>query len=359
MSAGPSRTSSPWSRWVVAIAAAVALLACASAVSAAPKTIHGAAYQHMKAFMTGYDKCGFAKPVDFGASKAYRLKLASLPFAVDTTLVPYAKYDPKTKKITFSMDPRKVPPALSEAFGQTTWHEVTHAFEDQHGDSGLFDSEAYRERNVDYMTHVIGVALPVLDQMERMAKAGASVEKLREKWESYLARMADASKLPSTLKYPPNLKLMLDWFGFKADPEAVRNWYLTGKPFSGKKWDNLRKALAAPSFKPTDWAGTWFTLTNYGELTLTVSGRNATGVFEYPYYAEQFQGTISADASTMTGTWHKRTDLVNGPEYRVVTFNIALHKNAATGYWSFDGSYAIDVDGTPTSPFSFEGSREP
>lgn len=203
MSAGPSRTSSVWPLWLVAIAVAVALLAAAPATSAKPKTIHAAAYEHMKAFMNGYDKCGFAKEVDFGASVAYRKKLASLSFAVDSKLKPLAKYDPKTKKVTFAMDPRKVPAALSERFGETTWHEVTHAFEDQHGDTGIFDSEFYRERNVDYMTHVIGFALPVLDQLERMAKNGESVEKLRAKWEAYLERMADASKLPSTTAYPP------------------------------------------------------------------------------------------------------------------------------------------------------------
>jgi hypothetical protein len=238
--------------WGVAIAAAVMLLACAPAALAAdppapPRTTHGAAYEHMKGFMTSYDKYGFAKPVDFGALEAYRRRLAGLRFKVDSKLKPYAQYDPKTKTITFSKDPRKVPPNLSYDFGETTWHEVTHAFEDQHGDSGVFDSEAYRERNVDYMTHVVDMALPVLAQMERMAKDGASVEKLREKWKSYLERMADAYALPSTKVYPPDLELMRDWFGFKADPKAVKNYYLTGKAFKGKKWDNLRMALAGPS----------------------------------------------------------------------------------------------------------------
>ena len=326
---------SSWMRWGVAIAAAVALLAAAPSTNAKPKTIHAAAYEHMKAFMKGYDEFGFAKEVDFGAPVAYRKKLASLTFAVDSKLKrALAKYDPTTKKITFAMDPRKVPAALSERFGETTWHEVTHAFEDQHGDTGLLDSEFYRERNVDYMAHVIGLALPMLKQMEREAKAGASVEKLRDYWEEYLKRMADASKLPSTTAYPPDLKLMKDWFGFKADPAAIKDWYLTGKPFAGKKWANLRRALTPSA--PATWTGEWRQTTNGPPpqtslpISFLQSGSSVTGTKYWVEYGPTdregypVQGVLSADGMTMTGSWiDPRGAYPNGGAHETFVITVA------------------------------------
>ena len=236
-------TSSRLIRWSV-LALAILLLACAPAAFAAPKTTHAAAWQVLKQFMGRFDKSGFATPVDCGSVKAYRTKLAGLRIKIDTKLGPMAKYDPNTKTLTLSQDPRKVIGTTdADGMGETVWEEVTHAFEDQNGDTGAFDSEPYRERNVDYMKHVVGVALPLLDQMEKNAKAGASVESLRALWQKYLTAMADAAKLNP--EYPPDLELMRKWFGFKVNTEDILALYLSGKAFSGDEWANLRQALGA------------------------------------------------------------------------------------------------------------------
>ena len=225
------------------LAAALTLLACAPAAFAAPQTLVGGAYGLMKSYMQQDAKDGFAKVVDLGGSSTYRVMLNSLTVKVDPALKPVAQYDPKTKTLTFSKDPRKVKGAGKAAMGETVWHEVTHAIEDKHGDIGVFDSEAYAERNVDYMTYVVRSSLPWLEQMEKQAKAGASVTKLGQYWQKYLASMAAAAKLPSTTAYPPDLGLMRTWFGFRANPDEIKTLYLTDKAFSDKKWANLRKAL--------------------------------------------------------------------------------------------------------------------
>jgi hypothetical protein len=246
MSGARKRRTNRFLRWGLALAAAVMLLACAPAALAAPETLQGAAYGHMKVFMQDYDKAGFAPVVDCGATKIYRAALAGVTLTVDPTLTSVAQYDPTTKTLTFSRDPRKVKGASAAAMGETVWHEVTHVLEDQHGDIGYFDSEAYAERNVDYMTFVARNALPWLEQLEKQAKKGVSAEKLKVIWEKYLSKMAEAAKLPSTAQYPPDLELMKTWFGFRANPEEVKALYLSGKAFSGKQWANLRKALTGP-----------------------------------------------------------------------------------------------------------------
>ena len=276
--------------------------------------------------------------------------LASLRFVVDSKLKPLAKYNPVTKTLVISKDPRKVAAEDRFAWGQTVWHEVTHAFEDQHGDIGLFDPEPYSERNVDYMISVANTALHQLEVMELNAKAGDTVEALRANWQNFLKQTEAAAKLNPD--YPPDLTLMHDWFGFQANPEEIKARYLTNKAFSGKKWKNLRKALT-PAFKPGDWAGTWSTNALYGQLTLNVSGNSVTGAWEYPYWAREFEGTVSADAGKMTGTWLMPTNLVVGPEYHVVSFDVHLLVNTL-GAVCFQGTYAFDVS---SNVFEWEGWR--
>jgi hypothetical protein len=205
-------------------------------------TLTGAAYALMKKFMTRYDKAGFSKVTDLGAIGIYRSTLASLKIVIDPKLKPFAKYDPNSNTIVLSRDPRSLKPSEEDAFGQTLWHELTHAIEDTHGDIGMFDSPLYAERNIEYMTHVVG-DLQTLAKMEDHAKRGASVATLRAWWNLYLKQMSRANRLPETLKYPPSLKLLRTWFGFKANPAAIRKFYLSGKALPGRAGANLRKAL--------------------------------------------------------------------------------------------------------------------
>jgi hypothetical protein len=343
-------------RWGVVVAAAVMLLAGAPAALAAPITLEGAAYQHMKAFMQDYDKAGFAKVVDCGGLRTYRSALAGVTIRVDSTLTPVAQYDPSTKTLTFSKDPRKVKGAGARAMGETVWHEVTHAIEDRHGDIGYFDSEAYAERNVDYMTFVTRNALPWLELLEKQAKKGVSAEKLKVIWDKYLSTMAEAAELPSTALYPPDLGLMKTWFGFRANADEVKALYLSGKALPGKQGANLRRALAS-SFSVKDWAGAWGTAERGGVLTLTVSGSSVTGVWQNPGWAKEFQGVVSADAGTITGTWLAAG---SGSTWATMTFSIQLYHDVSRDQpWYFNG-YVEYVDEYHPVPnrVSFGGWRQ-
>ncbi len=220
----------------------------APATTTAPTTtakapsLAAAAYAPLKSFMTQFDASGFARVADLGTMSLYRTTLLGLTVKVDPKQAAVAKYDPVSKSITFSRDPRTVK-AGDLGFGETVWHELTHAIEDGHGDIGVFDNKLYAERNVEYMTHVARSALPILERMERLAKAGASPAKLRPYWKAYLRAMAAAAKLPETAKYPPDLKLMRTWFGFNASPDAIRRLYRSGKALPGSAGANLSKAV--------------------------------------------------------------------------------------------------------------------
>jgi hypothetical protein len=209
-----------------------------------PPTLTGAAYGLMKSFMTQYDTNGFARVTDLGALGVYRSTLAGLKIAVDPKLGAVAQYDPNTKTITFSRDPRTIKPG-DLAVGETVWHELTHAIEDRHGDFDAPDanSKLYAEHNIEYMTQVARSALPFLERMERLARAGAPVTKLRQAWNAYLKAMAAANRLPETRKYPPNIRLLRTWFGFDVSPTAVKKLYLSGKALPGAAGASLRKAL--------------------------------------------------------------------------------------------------------------------
>jgi hypothetical protein len=329
----------------VVLAVALLALACATPAGAA-QTVQAAAYQQMKQFMSQFDKDGFAKATDLGGLTTYRSTLAGLTIEIDPSSSAVAKYDPNTKTITFSKDPRKLKPSESAAFGETVWHEVTHAIEDAHGDIGLFDDADYAERNVDFMTHVARSALPILEMMERQAKAGASVAKLKLLWEKYLKAMAGAATLPSTLRYPPDLALIRSWFGFKADPAAVKLLYLSGKVLPGKQGVNLRKALALPA---QSWDGRWETNTALGDMVLTQSGSAVTGYFANtldPPDAFVITGTLGTDGRTFSGMVDQKDP--RGYDWRfVVTMD--------SGWSKFTGS--MWVIGQENLPFTLEGTR--
>lgn len=201
-----------------------------------------ATYKQLKGFMAQFDKGAFSRVTDVGALARYRATLAGLTISVDPKQKPLAKYDPNTNTITFSRDPTRLK-TVDLSFGETVWHELTHAIEDAHGDIGAFDSPLYAERNIEYMTYVTSNALATLERMEKQAKAGASPKQLRLYWSKYVKDMARATRLPETRKYPPDRTLLKKWFGFSVDQVAVKKLYLSGKAFPGKAGLNLRKAL--------------------------------------------------------------------------------------------------------------------
>lgn len=286
------------------IMAALLLGAAGAAPSqAAPKTLHGAAYEIMKGFMGTWDKDGFAKVTDLGAAKKYQVRLAQCKIVVNPNLrdsngnTPNAQYGPEPNVITFSKDPRKLSGGDKAAFGETVWHEVTHALEESNGDDQTNGDKLFQERNIEYMTSVAKEALPWLDQLEKKAKAGASVSELRGIWQKYLDKMDYAAKkLDETKKYPPDLALMKKWFGFSVDAAAIQKMYLTDKAFSGDQWKNLRAALAA-----ADWSGTWETSIGwYEQLVFTQTGDKVTGRIVPERNQQVMEGTASGNV--LSGT---------------------------------------------------------
>lgn len=338
--------------WSAALmgAVAVCLLAAAPATANAAvleraQTIHAAAYEHMQAFMGRYVKDGFAKRVDFGTLKRYRVRLAQARIVINTKLSGLAQYDPDTNTITLARDPRKIK-VKGGAMGETIWHEVTHALEHTMGDRFTGD-ELHKERNVDYMTHVVRSALPWLDEMERKAKAGASVANLKAYWAKFLKEMAAAGKLPSTVAFPPDLALMRSWFGFRANPEDIRKLYLSGAVLPGKQGANLRKALALP---PETWTGKWDADWAVGDWVLTQSGQTVTGYLANsldPPDAFVISGSLSADGKTFTGSIDQKDP--KGYDWSFVV--------TVSGDWTrFEGP--VWVIGMEDQPFTLHGARK-
>ncbi|MEZ5117712.1 MAG: hypothetical protein R2737_15740 [Candidatus Nanopelagicales bacterium] len=270
-----------------------------SAVAAQP-TVKGAAYAHLKTFLTQYDSTGFAHATKIAGLVTFRRTLASVRVKVDRALKPIALYDPKSHTITFSRDPRTLPLRLVLDFGETVWHELVHAIEDDHGDIGVLDSTNYAERNVEYMAQVVNVAFPKLRNMERLARKGASTATLARYWKLFLGSMSAAAQDAVKNGYPVKPALLSSWFGFSANTDKIKAYYLSGKFLPGRPGNNLRAAIRGDTAPPPptapSWAGTW--TTNWGTMTLTQSGATVTGTYTSD---GRLTGTVSGN--TLTGRW--------------------------------------------------------
>lgn len=203
------------------------------------------AYKHMLKYMNQFEGSSFNNANKVGTLTTYRSELSEVKIVIKEDPNSKAKYDPKTDTITLPADPAKVLDEDSLDMGMLVWHELTHKIENTHGDVGLLDSELYAERNVEYMKHIIGVALPMLEQMER--DTNADDEKTRQYWSKFVTAFDSVNKLPEVQKYPPNFKMMKEWFGFSVDKDTILEYYRSGK--AGERFKN---ALAD---KPaTDWS---------------------------------------------------------------------------------------------------------
>ena len=315
---------------VLVIVCGAFIAAFASQGIATTPTIKGAAYGHLKKFMSEYSGAGFSKVVKIGNPAVYKTTLnEDVSVKIDRRLSAVAQYDPNTNTITFSQDPRTVKSSDSLAFGETVWHELTHAIEDAHGDIGAFNSEAYAERNVTYMTHVVRVALPYLEKMESKAKSGSKAATLDPYWDKFVKKLGDASALTSSTGYPPDLETMRDWFGFQVDPEQIRAMYLTNKAFSSKKWAQLRATLKKG---PHLWTGEWDSA-SWGWMSMTQSGTSVTGFYEHD------DGKITGRVSgrKLTGRWSESPTYTGPWDAGPMTLTMAANGKSFTGTWAYDG----------------------
>jgi len=233
-------------RAMCAVAVGLSMLVAtvpASPASADTQSVQGAAYKYLKRFMSRYNSSGFAEVATIGSPSTYRDTLLSVKTEIDPSLTSVAAYDPNTKTIKFSKDPRKIPASEGLAMGETVWHELSHAIEDAHGDFGVSDSEGYAERNVDYMTAITRNALPVLERMELKADDGAAGDKLAPYWAKFLERVQKAAALPSTSANPVDPAVLQSWFGFNVNPDTIKSLYASGKALPGKAGKALSDAM--------------------------------------------------------------------------------------------------------------------
>lgn len=294
------------------------------------KTLQGSSYKHLKGFMNRFEKSKFSSIVKLGTISTYRTELSDVKVVVNTTMKANAMYDPVSNTLYLSKDPSKVSASQSLSMGETIWHELTHKIEGAHNDIGTFDSKEYGERNIEYMTYIVGVALPVLQQMENDKKADSA--KIQKYWDIFIKRMEAANKLPEVVRYPADLKLMEEWFGFKVDPALLESFYQKGG--AGSK---IASALTpAASFT---WGGVW--QTNFNEMNLTQTGNSVSG--PYAYHKGRIEAT--ANGKTLTGRWIEYDN--EG------TFTLTMSDDGK----SFSGSW-VETKPNPGGGGAWTGSRK-
>jgi len=305
-------------------------------VSAA--TLQAQTYGFLKKYMTSFDASKFSKVVDLGSLSIYRSELASAKIVVDPKLKSVAKYDPSTETIYLSKDPRKVSSENSLKFGQTIWHEheLTHKIEDSHGDIGFADTQTYAERNIEYMTYIVDVALPVLERMENDNKATPEI--IKKRWEYFLKKVSQAKSLPEIKEYPPDAELMAKWFGFKFDVQKIESFYKSGGGGS------LIKGALSPS-GPQESPSPISTTSLLGDWN--INANNYIGILHITSHTgTSFSGTVNIDAGA---TEQLTNGVIAGNK---VTFTrmwpSGTLRQDYTGTLSKDGNGKLTMKGTFT-----------
>lgn len=293
------------------------------------KTTEAKSYALLKQFMDQYSKAGFSKVVKLGDSIKYREALTSVKIVINPKLGSVGVYDPNSKTITLSIDPQKATNDQSLYLGQTIWHELTHRLEDMNKDKD--GDKLYNERNIEYMTNIVDAALPVLIQMEKKSNEGLTGSKLTAYWTKFLSRIESAKKLEETKKYPPDLKLMEKWFGFKVNINEIEKMYTDGKAsLSSKSSLNIQKAFKATKIT-INWSGTWSS--DWGNLVLTQKGNTVTG--SYSHDSGKIQGTVSGN--TLIGTWSESPTYKGPNDAGPFNWTISADGKSFKGTWSYSG----------------------
>lgn len=263
-SAGPEVAGSP-----VTSAAAV------PDVAGLNRSLSRAAANKLGLWLKQFKGSAFNSVISIGDPGLYLAALGSSTVRLKRGMSSVALYDPDTSTVWLSQDPR---PNMSRddamIIGQSVWHELTHAREFANGDSSLaVNTEAWAEHRIDYMNHLTTYALPMLEQLEKKAKAGASVASLRAIWQRFLQRYQSAAGLASTSVYPVDPNELQAWFGFDVDPDIVKAFYLSGQFLPGKPGRNLREALdpTPEEASSAPIAGTW----NVGNGTVKVTAEGS------------------------------------------------------------------------------------
>lgn len=303
-------------KWVSFILVGCLLLTSYGFSQTTEKTVQGSAYKHLQYFMKQFEKSKFNSVVKLGNVETYRSELSDVTIVINTKMKANAMYDPSNNTLYLSKDPGKLSTKDSLSMGETVWHELTHKIENSHGDIGIFDSKSYAERNIEYMTYVVGVALPILEQMEN--DKNATPEKINKYWAMFIKKMADSKKLPELVDYPVDAKLLEQWFGFKVNQEELMKFYQSGKGGTKLKaaFNKIGKPVQVASF-----SGSWES--NFGVIVMTQSGSTVTGT--YSHDVGSLQGTVSGNK--LTGTW------VESDDKGTFTFTLSADGKSFKGSW--------------------------
>jgi len=213
------------------------------ATGVAAQTLEESCQKLLKQRLSQYSGTSFGRVVNLGDVGIYESALKSVNIKVVPGLGPIARYDPETKTIELSRDPRTLTkPEEIQSFSDTIWHETTHRIEDQNGDFKPGTSVAYDERNVAYMAHLFDVVFAKLKQFEDRAKSGAKPDELRKMWEGFLKSLEDAKKVPGA---PVDLRQLRSYFGVEIDLMELERMYLAPETHPA-----IREALGGIAAKP-------------------------------------------------------------------------------------------------------------
>ncbi len=182
------------------------------------------AEQMMKNHMNQFNGTRFSEAVKTGDVSKYEVAIKSVKLGLNPALTPLALYDPETKTINLSKDPRTLTLSNEKAsMSETIWHEVTHRLEDVNGDFGKGTTTEYDERNVEYMTFVFSNALRKLVLLEQRARDGANPEVLGKLWDGFVL---DMERVKSAPFHKVDERQLQEWFGFSVDVAAIERLYL-------------------------------------------------------------------------------------------------------------------------------------
>ncbi|MCU0299452.1 MAG: hypothetical protein MUF33_13170, partial [Candidatus Nanopelagicales bacterium] len=208
------------------------------------KQMLAAAYRCLLDYLQEANGHRFSKWTSRGSKERYRSTLLAQVVEVNPAgLRGSANAQYLDGVITVRRDPRTLTAAECAAFGKTMWEEVSHAIEDANGDVGYFDSEDRREARVDYMLEM-DETFGILARLEKDARDGASVAKLRKLWKLYAKKVKAAYNKAVRRGHQPDPKQLKSWFGWEMSPVQIKKSYLSGKFLPGPDGKNLRKALS-------------------------------------------------------------------------------------------------------------------
>jgi hypothetical protein len=256
----------------------------------------------------------------------------------------------------------------SPIVGNTIWHEVIHAIEDDNGD---FDKEEssirdYYERNTEYMEAVVR-ALDNLRLVELGADKGETNEQLSIRYKEFLELFNNASQQPGPKAYPVELAALKGWMGFYVLPERIMEHYASGQAGDKLKsfaehFTGVKAVSPVPNNVPTG--------EGYWALVEVQDNPNDAGWIEqnksssYNYYKSYSRGSYSVkteytgksdnyynppyvhgESLTVKATWGTPPQTILANQTIKLNVTIAATENTQSAF-KFSGGTGAWIDNT-------------